>query len=122
MLAEPWRRKTYFMVMENFFHTPVEIHRRYDLKGSTQGRSLPPDLLRWAYCFLPQLPVVVVTETAKSARILNPSRAQGSLGLCGFAVIYCAPSDPTVARKDNDMTRDGEMARRRFVVTNKITC
>nr|ACV04226.1 phosphatidylinositol 4-phosphate 5-kinase [Eimeria maxima] len=60
---QPWRRKTYFMVMENFFHTPVEIHRRYDLKGSTQGRSLPPDLL----------------------------------------------SDPTVARKDNDMTRDGEM-------------
>ena len=44
--AEPWRRKTYFMVMENFFHTPVEIHRRYDLKGSTQGRSLPPELLR----------------------------------------------------------------------------
>ncbi|CDJ59547.1 phosphatidylinositol-4-phosphate 5-kinase, putative [Eimeria maxima] len=67
---QPWRRKTYFMVMENFFHTPVEIHRRYDLKGSTQGRSLPPDLL----------------------------------------------SDPTVARKDNDMTRDGEMARRRFVI------
>ncbi|CDJ43485.1 phosphatidylinositol-4-phosphate 5-kinase, putative [Eimeria tenella] len=60
---EPWRRKTYFMVMENFFHTPVEIHRRYDLKGSTQGRSLPPELR----------------------------------------------SDPTVARKDNDMARDGEM-------------
>ncbi|KAL8427935.1 hypothetical protein Efla_003449 [Eimeria flavescens] len=42
---EPCRRKTYFMVMENFFHTPVEIHRRYDLKGSTKGRSLPRELL-----------------------------------------------------------------------------
>ncbi|CDI75373.1 phosphatidylinositol-4-phosphate 5-kinase, putative [Eimeria praecox] len=66
---QPWRRKTYFMVMENFFHTPVEIHRRYDLKGSTQGRSLPPELL----------------------------------------------SDPTVARKDNDMIRDKEMARDGFI-------
>ncbi|XP_026194326.1 uncharacterized protein LOC34622224 [Cyclospora cayetanensis] len=63
-LKEPWRRKTYFMVMENFFHTPVEIHRRYDLKGSTQGRSLPPELL----------------------------------------------GDSTVARKDNDIIRDGELA------------
>ncbi|KAL8271037.1 hypothetical protein Esti_005022 [Eimeria stiedai] len=61
---EPWRRKTYFMVMENFFHSPVEIHRRYDLKGSTKGRSLPRELL----------------------------------------------GDSTVARKDNDMTRDGELA------------
>ncbi|CDJ47730.1 phosphatidylinositol-4-phosphate 5-kinase, putative [Eimeria brunetti] len=66
---QPWRRKTYFMVMENFFHTPVEIHRRYDLKGSTQGRSLPPELL----------------------------------------------TDPTVARKDNDMTRDGEKASDSFI-------
>ncbi|OEH73820.1 hypothetical protein cyc_05953 [Cyclospora cayetanensis] len=53
-LKEPWRRKTYFMVMENFFHTPVEIHRRYDLKGSTQGRSLPPELLGRMLPFVPQ--------------------------------------------------------------------
>ncbi|CAK51418.1 phosphatidylinositol-4-phosphate 5-kinase. phosphatidylinositol-4-phosphate 5-kinase [Eimeria tenella] len=37
------RHKTYFLVMENLFHTPVPIHRRYDLKGSTYKRSLAPE-------------------------------------------------------------------------------
>lgn len=31
--------KLYFIIMGNVFHTPVEIHRRYDLKGSWVGRS-----------------------------------------------------------------------------------
>lgn len=34
--------KLYLVVMGNFFHTPVEIHRRYDLKGSWIGRQLHP--------------------------------------------------------------------------------
>ncbi|KAL8448913.1 hypothetical protein Emed_003483 [Eimeria media] len=37
------KRKIYFLVMENLFHTPVPIHRRYDLKGSTYKRSLAPE-------------------------------------------------------------------------------
>lgn len=32
-------RKLYFCIMNNIFHTSREIHKRYDLKGSTQGRS-----------------------------------------------------------------------------------
>jgi len=31
--------KVYFIVMVNMFNTPVEIHRRYDLKGSWVGRE-----------------------------------------------------------------------------------
>ncbi|OEH78100.1 phosphatidylinositol-4-phosphate 5- phosphatidylinositol-4-phosphate 5-kinase [Cyclospora cayetanensis] len=41
--ANRMRHKTYFLVMENLFHTPVPIHRRYDLKGSTYKRSLALD-------------------------------------------------------------------------------
>ena len=29
----------YFWIMNNVFHTAKEIHKRYDLKGSTQGRT-----------------------------------------------------------------------------------
>ena len=29
----------YFCIMNNVFHTSKEIHKRYDLKGSTQGRE-----------------------------------------------------------------------------------
>jgi 1-phosphatidylinositol-4-phosphate 5-kinase len=29
----------YFTIMNNIFHTSKEIHKRYDLKGSTQGRT-----------------------------------------------------------------------------------
>ncbi|CAK0830353.1 unnamed protein product, partial [Prorocentrum cordatum] len=32
-------QKMYFVVMANMFNTPVEIHRKYDLKGSWVGRS-----------------------------------------------------------------------------------
>ncbi|KAL8429413.1 hypothetical protein Efla_001251 [Eimeria flavescens] len=42
-LANIVKRKIYFLVMENLFHTPVPIHRRYDLKGSTYKRSLAPE-------------------------------------------------------------------------------
>lgn len=45
--AEGGGQKTYLLVMENFFHTPVEIHKRYDLKGSTFGRDLPLELRKW---------------------------------------------------------------------------
>merc|ERR1712048_8956 len=34
-------QKLYFVVMANMFNTPVEIHRRYDLKGSWIGRNTP---------------------------------------------------------------------------------
>lgn len=37
------REKLYFIVMNNVFHSNVTIHRRYDLKGSIVGRSLPED-------------------------------------------------------------------------------
>jgi 1-phosphatidylinositol-4-phosphate 5-kinase len=33
--------KHYFVVMNNVFNTPFEIHRRYDLKGSWVGRVTP---------------------------------------------------------------------------------
>ena len=33
------RKKIYFIVMNNVFSTSKMIHRRYDLKGSTQGRE-----------------------------------------------------------------------------------
>eukprot|EP01054_Gregarina_sp_Poly1_P011197 Gregarina_sp_Poly_1__11196@NODE_916_length_5724_cov_311_910553_g651_i0_p2_GENE_NODE_916_length_5724_cov_311_910553_g651_i0NODE_916_length_5724_cov_311_910553_g651_i0_p2_ORF_typecomplete_len272_score34_65PIP5K/PF01504_18/1_7e55PhnA/PF03831_14/1_7e03PhnA/PF03831_14/0_45PhnA/PF03831_14/1_1e04_NODE_916_length_5724_cov_311_910553_g651_i014972312 len=33
-------RKLYFVVMGNVFHTPVILHRRYDLKGSWVGRTV----------------------------------------------------------------------------------
>jgi len=32
-------KKLFFCIMNNVFHTSKEIHRRYDLKGSTQGRT-----------------------------------------------------------------------------------
>lgn len=35
-------QKLYFVVMGNMFNTPLEIHRRYDLKGSWVGRMTPP--------------------------------------------------------------------------------
>eukprot|EP00435_Cladocopium_sp_Y103_P013880 s1785_g3.t1 len=34
----PAVQKVYFVVMNNMFNTPFEIHRRYDLKGSWVGR------------------------------------------------------------------------------------
>jgi len=37
------QRKLYFVVMGNMFNAPVEIHRRYDLKGSWVGRKTPPE-------------------------------------------------------------------------------
>eukprot|EP01053_Blabericola_migrator_P000620 Blabericola_migrator_1__619@NODE_1153_length_5262_cov_26_285467_g786_i0_p2_GENE_NODE_1153_length_5262_cov_26_285467_g786_i0NODE_1153_length_5262_cov_26_285467_g786_i0_p2_ORF_typecomplete_len488_score53_73PIP5K/PF01504_18/2_8e71_NODE_1153_length_5262_cov_26_285467_g786_i08642327 len=33
-------QKLYFVVMGNVFHTPVILHRRYDLKGSWIGRTV----------------------------------------------------------------------------------
>jgi 1-phosphatidylinositol-4-phosphate 5-kinase len=32
-------KKLFFCIMNNVFHTSKEIHKRYDLKGSTQGRT-----------------------------------------------------------------------------------
>ncbi len=32
-----------FVVMRNVFRTEVQIHRRYDLKGSTIGRTAGPE-------------------------------------------------------------------------------
>uniref|UniRef100_A0A0G4HLZ9 PIPK domain-containing protein n=1 Tax=Chromera velia CCMP2878 TaxID=1169474 RepID=A0A0G4HLZ9_9ALVE len=37
------QQKLYFCVMGNMFNTPVEIHRRWDLKGSWVGRDTPMD-------------------------------------------------------------------------------
>ncbi|VEV54591.1 phosphatidylinositol-4-phosphate 5-kinase, putative [Plasmodium vinckei vinckei] len=36
-------KKIYFIVMNNFFSSAVEIHRRYDIKGSLIGRTVPPE-------------------------------------------------------------------------------
>ncbi|KAJ1615203.1 putative phosphatidylinositol-4-phosphate 5-kinase [Cryptosporidium canis] len=41
MIRKSKIHKIFFIVMENIFHTPVEIHRRYDIKGSWIGRSTP---------------------------------------------------------------------------------
>jgi 1-phosphatidylinositol-4-phosphate 5-kinase len=35
--------KIYFIIMSNVFHTPYEIHQRYDLKGSLYKRSTPQE-------------------------------------------------------------------------------
>jgi hypothetical protein len=35
--------KIYFIIMSNVFHTPYEIHHRYDLKGSLYKRSTPAE-------------------------------------------------------------------------------
>ena len=32
------KTRTYFVVMSNVLYSPVHLHERYDLKGSTQGR------------------------------------------------------------------------------------
>lgn len=32
-------KKVYFAIMNNVFHTHMKIDKRYDLKGSTQGRA-----------------------------------------------------------------------------------
>jgi len=37
------KKKLYFVIMANVFHTSKEIHVRYDLKGSTQGRITKED-------------------------------------------------------------------------------
>eukprot|EP00929_Paragymnodinium_shiwhaense_P107559 TRINITY_DN7370_c1_g2_i2.p1 TRINITY_DN7370_c1_g2~~TRINITY_DN7370_c1_g2_i2.p1 ORF type:complete len:856 (+),score=195.15 TRINITY_DN7370_c1_g2_i2:82-2649(+) len=37
------QRKLYFVVMGNMFNIPLEIHRRFDLKGSWVGRETPED-------------------------------------------------------------------------------
>jgi 1-phosphatidylinositol-4-phosphate 5-kinase len=34
-------QKIFFVVMGNFFSTPLEVHRRFDLKGSWVGRNCP---------------------------------------------------------------------------------
>ncbi|KAF2293797.1 hypothetical protein GH714_004811 [Hevea brasiliensis] len=39
-------KKVRFVVMGNMFCTELRIHRRYDLKGSTQGRSTDKDKIR----------------------------------------------------------------------------
>jgi 1-phosphatidylinositol-4-phosphate 5-kinase len=36
--------KVRFVVMGNLFCTDLEIHRRYDLKGSTLGRYTPGEV------------------------------------------------------------------------------
>lgn len=33
------QKKVYFTIMNNVFHTHMKIDKRYDLKGSTQGRE-----------------------------------------------------------------------------------
>jgi len=38
MKSSRTKKKLYFVIMANVFHTNKEIHVRYDLKGSTQGR------------------------------------------------------------------------------------
>jgi 1-phosphatidylinositol-4-phosphate 5-kinase len=32
-----------FVVMANIFVTDLQIHRRYDIKGSTDGRTVGPE-------------------------------------------------------------------------------
>jgi hypothetical protein len=39
------RAQVRFLVMGNVFPTEVRLHRKYDLKGSTHGRTAGPDAL-----------------------------------------------------------------------------
>ncbi|KAF3503310.1 hypothetical protein F2Q69_00041151 [Brassica cretica] len=41
-----WGKKVRFVVMGNMFCTELKIHRRYDLKGSTQGRFTEKNKIR----------------------------------------------------------------------------
>ena len=43
----PGGRKVHFVVMTNVFSSPRVIHERYDLKGSTHGRSAGADLQQY---------------------------------------------------------------------------
>jgi len=43
MKSSRQKKKLYFVIMANVFHTNKEIHVRYDLKGSTQGRITKDD-------------------------------------------------------------------------------
>jgi len=36
-------RQVRFVVMANIFVTDLQIHRRYDIKGSTEGRTVGPE-------------------------------------------------------------------------------
>ncbi|PFH38726.1 hypothetical protein BESB_010680 [Besnoitia besnoiti] len=69
-------QKTYFIVMLNFFHTPVEIHRRYDLKGSSYKRQLPPDQLKDSTVALKDLDMDREGEKME----LGPERRERILG------------------------------------------
>ncbi|CBZ53314.1 Phosphatidylinositol-4-phosphate 5-kinase family protein, related [Neospora caninum Liverpool] len=64
--------KKYFIVMSNFFHTPVEIHRRYDLKGSTYKRQLHPDQLKDSTVALKDLDI----DREKEKMELGPERRE----------------------------------------------
>ena len=37
------RAQVRFVVMNNLLRTDVPLHRKFDLKGSTQGREAPPE-------------------------------------------------------------------------------
>ncbi|KAF2574911.1 hypothetical protein F2Q70_00001720 [Brassica cretica] len=46
LLKLKWGKKVRFVVMGNMFCTELKIHRRYDLKGSTQGRFTEKNKIR----------------------------------------------------------------------------
>jgi len=57
------QRKLYFVVMENVFNAPVEIHRQYDLKGSWVARKSSPKSLNDATVALKDVDFKDANET-----------------------------------------------------------
>ncbi|CAD7955611.1 unnamed protein product [Amoebophrya sp. A120] len=97
-------KKIYFVVMGNMFNTPYEIHTRYDLKGSTFGRTTNASLLedktvaRKDMDFLHE-----VTASATST-----AATRGSGGTAGTSSSATAASSSTaLALKRTGATPDG---------------
>jgi 1-phosphatidylinositol-4-phosphate 5-kinase len=65
-------RKIYFVVMGNIFPPNKELHEIYDLKGSTQGRIVPPEAIK------PGIPATLKDLNwinSKRKLILGPAKA-----------------------------------------------
>ena len=57
------RSEIYFIVMANCFNTYREIHMRFDLKGSTQGRKVKQHTNQFMYAYIYIYIINIILET-----------------------------------------------------------
>ena len=67
-LIVPEIGKVHFVVFANVFSTDRTIHERYDLKGSTQGRTVGAEALRTKASCLPPPPPCTPRPSTPSPR------------------------------------------------------